>query len=313
MKQYIDLLKDLVNNGNLKAPAREGMPGTLEVFGYTIRHDLRQGFPLLTTKKLSINNILHELLWFISGDTNILYLIKNKCNIWNQDAYRYYRHLLKEHADGVIPLDFPDFLEKVYTREYSSHIPNYVYGDLGNVYGKQWRDWEGTDQLQGFDQLTALIRNIQSQPNSRYHIVTAWNPTDFKMFTHNAALPACHMMFQCNVRDGKYLDLMVIQRSCDTFLGVPYNIASYAILIHMIAMLTGYEPGELIWTGSSVHLYENHISQANTQIQREPLPLPTLKIKHRGQQLLHHFKFEDFELVDYQSHKPIKGDLSVGK
>ena len=289
MKQYIDLLKDVLENGVWKAPAREGMPRTKEVFCRTMRFDLSKGFPLLTTKKMFTKGIVGELLWFLRGETNIKYLVDNGIHIWDGDAYKYYRRL-----GGTLPKE-----------EWSSLVRENcdLAGGCGNIYGHQWRHWNGF-----FDQIGSLVRSLKGNPSSRYHIVTAWQPTDF-LETQNAALPACHVMFQCSVRDGK-LDLMMLQRSCDLFLGVPFNIASYALLTHILAAVVGLEPGEFVWVGNSVHIYENHIEQAMEQISREPYSLCQLKFEPKSN--LEDYEISDFEFVGYESHQSIKAPLSVG-
>lgn len=290
MKQYIDLMKDVLENGVWKEPARELMPRTKEVFCRTMRFDLSEGFPLLTTKKMFTKGIVGELLWFLRGDTNIKYLVDNGIHIWDMDAYKYYKK-----RGGDLPKD-----------KWLENITNYSdngFGKCGNIYGYQWRKWRGF-----FDQILHLIINLKKNPNSRYHVVTAWDPSDFIGGNPFAALPACHMMFQCSVRDGK-LDLMMLQRSCDLFLGVPFNIASYALLTHILAAEVGLEPGEFVWVGNSVHLYENHIEQAKEQITRLPFKLCKLEFTPKK---IKDYEIEDFKFVDYQSHPAIKAELSVG-
>lgn len=316
MKQYLDLLQDIVDNGEWKNPAREGMPRTKSVFARTMRFNLQDGFPLLTTKKVFYRGVIHELLWFLRGETNIKYLVENKCNFWTPDAYKYYLRKVKEWNEAHILdqetiLTQEEFVENIFKGDISQHIgwSNYTLGDLGNVYGSQWRHWGGDD----FDQLNNLINSIKKNPDSRYHLVTAWNPTDFLQHPENAALPACHMEFMCYVRENKYLDLKIFCRSQDTLLGTPFNIACYAIMTHIIAKLTGYEPGELIWDGGDVHLYENHMEQVAEQLSREPRELPKLIIKDRGQQTFEDFEFNDFEIIGYDPHPSIKAELSVGK
>lgn len=282
MKQYLNLLKEVLENGIEKPAARKGMPKTWELFGRTMVFDLQEGFPILTTKKVSFKNIATELAWFLSGKTNIKFLIDNGCNIWNKDAYRFY-----ESLGGM--LDYDTWLEKVKNEESMlDEIPGvpehlWKYGDCGDIYGYQWRN------LSEMDQLRTLICGLKNRPNSRYHILSSWNPESF--YEHMAgvrayisALPACHVYAQFNVRDG-YLDCNIIQRSCDMFLGVPYNVASYALLVHYLCMFTGSEtaeplkPGILTWFGNSVHIYENHIEQVREQLEREPGTLPKLFVK----------------------------------
>lgn len=296
MKQYLNLLSDIIENGVWKDPARAGMPRTKEVFCRTMRFDLSEGFPLLTTKKMFTKGVVAELIWFLRGDTNIRYLVENGVHIWDGDAYKYYKRL-----GGA--LDKDKWLQKVLFSDEvdpDTHLP---YGECGFIYGAQWREFEGE-----FDQIENLVKSLKENPNSRYHLVTAWNPCDFLEDNRSAALPACHLMFQFSVRDGK-LDLMMLQRSCDTFLGVPFNIASYALLCNLVALEVGLKPGEFVWVGNSVHLYENHIEQAKEQISREPLPLCQVLIRKKP---LTEYTLEDFEFVDYQSHPAIKAELSVG-
>ena len=302
MKQYIDLVRDVLENGVWKEPAREGMPRTKEVFCRTMRFNLSEGFPLLTTKKMFHKGIVAELLWFLRGDTNIQYLINNGVHIWDDDAYKFYKH----HLDYTLPMSKEDWLGAVKRSGGSSM----QMGDCGSIYGAQWRNWEGY-----FDQISVLVNSLKKRPNSRYHIVTAWNPATF-LEGDDAALPACHMMFQCCVHEGK-LDLMMLQRSCDLFLGVPFNIASYALLTHLLAKEVGLEPGEFIWVGNSVHLYENHIEQAKEIITRLPKKLCSVKIAPNKSVLAYEhnkncYEIGDIEFLNYESHPAIKAPLSVG-
>lgn len=264
MKQYHDLLRHILENGTRKTD-RTGT-GTISVFGYQMRFDLQKGFPLVTTKKLHLRSIIHELLWFLKGDTNIKYLKDNGVTIWD------------EWAD-----------EK---------------GDLGPVYGYQWRSWPGRNG-EKIDQITKLIDQIKKKPDSRRHIVTAWNPADVDQM----ALPPCHALFQFYVADNK-LSCQLYQRSCDTFLGLPFNISSYALFTHMIAQQCDLEVGEFIWTGGDVHIYLNHLDQVNLQLSREPYPLPTLQIKRQPASIFD-YQFEDFEILNYQSHPGIKAPIAV--
>ncbi|UTW64473.1 thymidylate synthase [bacterium SCSIO 12741] len=264
MQQYHDLLNHILENGTQKGD-RTGT-GTLSCFGYQMRFDLKEGFPVLTTKKLHLRSIIHELLWFLSGDTNIGYLKENGVRIWD------------EWADEN--------------------------GDLGPVYGYQWRSWP-TSNGQSVDQITRLIEMIKTNPNSRRLIVSAWNVE----FIEDMALPPCHTMFQFYVADGK-LSCQLYQRSADTFLGVPFNIASYALLTLMIAQVCDLEPGEFIHTFGDVHLYNNHLEQARLQLTRDPRPLPQMKINPEVKNIFD-FKFEDFELVNYDPHPHIKAAVSV--
>ena len=265
MKQYLDLMKHVLKNGEERTD-RTGV-GTLSCFGYQARYDLSEGFPLVTTKKLHIRSIIHELLWFLKGDTNIRYLKENKVRIWD------------EWADEE--------------------------GNLGPVYGKQWRCWESRE---GFciDQISQLVDDIKNNPRSRRLIVSAWNPADIP----DMALPPCHTFMQFYVSmDGK-LSCQLYQRSADIFLGVPFNIASYSLLTMMIAQVTGLKPGTFVHTMGDAHLYLNHLEQAATQIKRKPHPLPQLKINPEVKSLFD-FKFEDFEIVDYTAHPHIKAEVAV--
>jgi thymidylate synthase len=264
MKQYLDYLQDILDNGTLKED-RTGT-GTLSVFGRQMRFDLAEGFPVVTTKKLHLRSIIHELLWFLSGDTNVKYLRENGVTIWD------------EWADAN--------------------------GDLGPVYGKQWRRWEGRDGSV-VDQMSQVLHQIRDNPDSRRMIVSAWKVDEIP----HMALPPCHMMFHFYVADGR-LSCQLYQRSVDSFLGLPFNIASYALLTHMVAQQTDLEPGDFVWTGGDCHIYSNHLEQVHLQLTRKPHPLPRLVIRRRPP-TLYDYRFEDFELVDYQHHPHIKGLVAV--
>lgn len=335
MKQYQGLLQDILTNGVWKAPAREGMPRTKSIFSRQLRFNLQEGFPAVTIKKLYWKGVVGELLWFLRGDTNIKYLVDNNINIWNADAYKYYKNN-KGTIDGL-----ENFVKEVKTSTIlynEPKLPNTRYrhlGDLGSVYGAQWREWDSSSVFGGVDQIKILIQNLVNNPDGRYAKVTAWNPTDFLQYPDHAALPACHTDFQCYVRPGVdsggvdriFLDLDMNQRSCDTFLGVPFNIASYALLTNIIADLVGMTPGELIWNGKDIHIYENHQEQVNEALSREPLKLPWLdmsvnyyeQVKNFREGLitldefLNNIEISDFMLKNYTSHEAIKAELSVGK
>lgn len=264
MRQYLDLMQTVLDSG-VRKDDRTGV-GTISIFGYQNRYDLSEGFPAVTTKKLHLRSIIHELLWFLSGDTNIGYLHDNRVTIWD------------EWADEN--------------------------GDLGPVYGYQWRSWPGPDG-RSYDQINMLIERIKQNPDSRRHIVSGWNVA----FVDEMALPPCHTLFQFYVADGK-LSCQLYQRSADIFLGVPFNIASYALLTMMVAQVTGYQPGEFVHTFGDAHLYLNHLDQARLQLAREPYPLPQMKINPDVDDIFS-FRFEDFELVNYQSHPPIKAPIAV--
>ena len=264
MKQYLDLIKHVLENG--KPHKDRTGTGTLSVFGYQMRFNLNEGFPVLTTKKLHLKSIIHELLWFISGETNIKYLTDNGVKIWN------------EWADND--------------------------GNLGPVYGYQWRSWPAADGRK-IDQLQNVIKSLRESPDSRRHIVSAWNVGEIEKM----ALPPCHILFQFYVARGK-LSCQLYQRSCDIFLGVPFNIASYALLTLMVAHLSGLEPGEFIHTLGDAHIYLNHTEQVKLQLGRAPYPLPKMTINSTATDISQ-FRFEDFTISDYVAHPSIKGITSV--
>ena len=264
MKQYHDLLQHLLDNG-VKKEDRTGT-GTYSVFGHQMRFNLAEGFPLMTTKKLHTRSIFHELLWFLKGDTNIAYLKENGVSIWD------------EWADEN--------------------------GNLGPVYGYQWRSWPNPDGT-STDQIVNLVNGLKNNPNSRRHIVSAWNPS----FIEEMALPPCHCLFQFYVAEGK-LSCQLYQRSCDTFLGVPFNIASYALLVHMIAQVCDLEVGDFVWTGGDVHLYSNHVDQAKLQLTREHRALPTLKLNPNVKDLFA-FTIDDISIENYDPHAHIKAAVAV--
>ena len=261
--QYLNLLRDILDNG-VRRDDRTGT-GTLGVFGRQMRFDLSKGFPLLTTKKLHLRSIIVELLWFLRGETNIAWLKDNGCSIWD------------EWADEN--------------------------GELGPVYGKQWRSWAAPNG-ESIDQIARLIEGLKNNPNSRRHIVSAWNPADIE----DMALPPCHCLFQFFVADGK-LSCQLYQRSADVFLGVPFNIASYALLTLMMAKVCGLQPGEFVHTLGDAHLYMNHLDQAREQLSRDPLPLPVMHVADRDD--LFAFEFEDFKLTGYQAHPSISAPIAV--
>ena len=301
MKQYLDLMKHIRDEG-VKKEDRTGT-GTVSVFGYQMRFDLEDSFPLLTTKKVNLDSIIHELLWFISGDTNISYLVKNGVNIWNDWPYQSY--LKQTHQEKDYPMHSKEWKDKM--KEFIEQIKNddnfaKVYGDLGPVYGKQWRDFEGVDQL------NQVIEDIKSSPDSRRLIVSAWNPKDIPVMV-KSGLPPCHTLFQFYVSEGR-LSCQLYQRSADVFLGVPYNIASYAILTMMIAQATGLKPGEFIHTLGDAHLYSNHLEQVEEQLARLPFPCPKLSI-NKDKDTIFNFSISDFELIDYQAHPHIPAPIAV--
>ena len=264
MRQYLDFIKYIRDNG-VKKTDRTGV-GTLSIFGYDMRFDLTNDFPLLTTKKVHLKSIIHELLWFLNGETNTKYLNDHGVTIWNA------------WADAN--------------------------GNLGPVYGKQWRAWQTTDG-RVIDQMSNLLNLIKTDPNSRRLIISAWNVGDLDKM----ALPPCHLLFQFYVANNK-LSCKLTQRSADAFLGVPFNIASFSLLTHMIAAQCNLTAGEFIWSGGDCHIYTNHIDQIDLQLTREPYPLPQLLIKRQPESLFD-YKFEDFEIINYQSHPHIKGNIAV--
>lgn len=264
MRQYLNLLETILEKGTKKED-RTGT-GTISLFGHQMRFDLSEGFPMVTTKKLHLKSIIHELLWFLDGDTNVKYLQDHGVRIWN------------EWADEN--------------------------GELGHIYGYQWRSWPSPDGAQ-VDQISNVVKSIMQKPDSRRHIVSAWNVGDLD----NMNLPPCHVLFQFYVADGK-LSCQLYQRSADVFLGVPFNIASYALLTLMMAQVTGLKPGDFVHTFGDVHIYSNHLDQVKLQLTREPYPLPEMKINPDVKSIFD-FRFEDFELVNYQAHPHIKGIVAV--
>lgn len=388
MKQYLQLLRDIKEKGTYKPPARENMPGTQSLFGYQLRHDLSEGFPLLTTKKLSFKNIVVELLWFLKGDTNIKYLVDNGCNIWNEDAYNYYKKVASQNLgetskgiyhdnfDGTCRMfSYEEFISlvKVSSRKelesvYYSETEEYTLGDCGMQYGKLWRKWkgehifgDGKGEFEGqgnryisgqkeVDQLRELLIGLVENPMSRRHIISAWNPSTLDQM----ALHPCHALVQFNCRPipwevklemakrnpnvemenlviteaaagnpnfgpipQYYLDCQLYQRSCDVFLGVPYNIASYALLTHILAKICNMIPGEYIHTFGDVHIYDNHKEQVEEQLQREPTELPTLELSDDVSWLevlegTLNYNYIVEGLRDYNSQSSIKAKLSTG-
>ena len=298
-EQYRLLLGTLLHN-SVEKEDRTGT-GTLSVFGRQLRHQMKDGFPLLTTKKMAHKTMMTELKWFLRGDTNIKYLVDNGCNIWNGDAYKRYCKSLQSHYDAGGDIATQDQFIRMIKDD-----PEWarIWGELGPIYGKQWRGWfMYNDKMEPVfrDQIKELIRELKLNPNSRRHMVSAWNVGELDDMT----LPPCHYGFQCYVVNGK-LSLMWNQRSVDTFLGLPFNIASYATLLLLLCEETGYEAGELIANLGDVHLYKNHVEQAKEQITREQYPLPKIKLNN-----VNLLKGEwDYELIDYKHHPRIKAPLS---
>lgn len=298
MKAYLDLLRRIIDEGAVKGD-RTGT-GTKSVFGHQMRFDLSEGFPLLTTKKVFLKGVIHELLWFLAGDTNIGYLVRNGVHIWDNDAYRYYGELCAEQ--GIEPISREQFLTEA-EQGHASDMAGYRYGDLNHVYGYQWRSWPRPDG-RAIDQISEVIDTIRRNPNSRRMLVSAWNVAEVEQM----ALPPCHVMFQFYVADGR-LSCQLYQRSADTFLGVPFNIASYALLTMMIAQVCGLQPGDFVHTLGDTHLYLNHLEQAAEQLSREPRKLPTMRLNPDVKSIFD-FRYEDFTLEGYDPHPAIKAPMS---
>ena len=298
MKQYHDLLRRITTEGIVKGD-RTGT-GTRSVFGHQMRFNLSDGFPLLTTKKVFLKGIIHELLWFLAGDTNIKYLVDNGVHIWDNDAYRYYKELCAER--GVEPISMEEF-RSASSDATPSPIEGYAYGDLNHVYGYQWRSWPKPDGS-SIDQIRQVIDTIKTNPNSRRMIVSAWNVAEVE----DMALPPCHVLFQFYVAEGR-LSCQLYQRSADTFLGVPFNIASYALLTMMIAQECGLEAGEFVHTLGDTQLYLNHMEQVAEQLAREPRALPRMRLNPDVKSVFD-FRYEDFTLEDYNPYPAIKAPMS---
>ncbi len=298
MKQYLDLLDRIMREGTVRGD-RTGT-GTQSVFGHQMRFDLEAGFPLLTTKKVFLKGVIHELLWFLAGDTNIKYLVDNGVHIWDNDAWRYYGELCARH--GVEALGREEFLEAVRACA-ASPLEGYRFGDLNHVYGYQWRSWPRPDGG-AIDQIRQVIDTIKHNPDSRRMIVSAWNVAE----VDDMALPPCHVLFQFYVAGGR-LSCMLYQRSADTFLGVPFNIASYALLTMMIAQECGLRAGEFVHTLGDTHLYLNHMEQVREQLSRTPRTLPRMKL-NPGVKSVFDFRYDDFTLEGYDPWPAIKAPMS---
>lgn len=312
---YLDLCQAVLDQGNKKED-RTGT-GTHSIFGAQMRFNLQEGFPLLTTKKVNFKLIATELIWFIRGDTNIQYLLKNNNNIWNEWAFK--RWVESEAYDGPDMTNFGhrSLTDPVFNEQYQTQMTQFKeriiedddfakkYGELGPVYGKQWREWK-TSTGETIDQLKGVIEQIKTNPDSRRHLVTAWNPEDVPS---NMALPPCHALFQFYVADGK-LSCQLYQRSADIFLGVPFNIASYALLTHLIAFECGLEVGEFVHTLGDAHIYQNHIDQVNEQLSRTSYPLPELEINPNLSSIFE-VELADLSIENYQSHPAIKAPIAV--
>ncbi len=298
MKQYLDLLRKIKTEGVVKSD-RTGT-GTRSIFGYQMRFDLAEGFPLLTTKKVFLRGIIHELLWFLAGDTNMRYLAENGVHIWDNDAYRYYTERCA--AAGIAPLAHEEFLEAVLRRD-ASPVEGYEYGDLNHIYGYQWRSWPRPDGG-CIDQIRSVVDTIKRNPDSRRMIVSAWNVAE----VDDMALPPCHVLFQFYVAQGR-LSCQLYQRSADTFLGVPFNMASYALLTMMVARECGLEAGEFIHTLGDTHIYLNHLDQVEEQLSRTPRPLPRMRLNPDVKSLFD-YRYEDFTLEGYDPWPAIKAPMS---
>ncbi|MFA6047993.1 MAG: thymidylate synthase [Parcubacteria group bacterium] len=319
--QYLDLMQDILDNGSdkklfftpevLKDYEEKGQepPVIRSVFGRQARFDMTQGFPLLTTKKVFWKGILHELLWFLSGSSNIKYLVDNNVHIWDEWAYKRYRKSAIEKNEPYMTQE--EFISKIKNEPADSEFVT-NWGDLIVVYGKMWRRWPASDGRE-IDQLGWVIQGLKDKPFRKSYVVSGWNP-DFiyamaSRGNANEVPPFCHTTFQFAVTEGNKLNLGLYQRSADLFLGVPFNIASYALLLQMVAQVTGLEVGEFVHTFGDVHLYSNHYDQVREQLSREPKPLPTIKIKPDIKNI-DDFKFEDFELINYDPHPAIKAELA---
>ncbi|MBS3679767.1 thymidylate synthase [Ornithinibacillus massiliensis] len=311
---YLDLCQHILTNGTKRDDRTN--TGTYSVFGHQMRFDLQEGFPLLTTKRVPFRLVASELLWFIKGDTNIRYLLENNNNIWNEWAFKKW-----VESDEYIGPDMTDFgnrsqVDPAFNEVYEEQMDYFKqkvleddqfaekYGDLGSVYGKQWRAWK-TSQNETIDQLQEVIEAIRTNPNSRRHMVSAWNPEEVP----NMALPPCHTLFQFYVADGK-LSCQLYQRSADVFLGVPFNIASYALLTHLIAHETGLEVGEFVHTLGDAHIYGNHVEQVKLQLTREMKAMPKLRLNQEKASIFD-FELSDFEIIGYDPHPTIKAPIAV--
>lgn len=311
---YLNLGKHILENGNKKGDRTN--TGTYSIFGHQMRFDLSDGFPLLTTKKVPFRLIASELLWFIKGDTNIRYLLENNNNIWNEWAFEGWINSNEYSGPDMQNFGIRSQQDEAFNKNYQQQMDLFKekilqdddfahkFGDLGSVYGKQWRQWK-TSQDETIDQLKEVIESIRNNPDSRRHIVSAWNPEDIP----NMALPPCHTLFQFYVADGK-LSCQLYQRSADVFLGVPFNIASYALLTYLIAHECNLKVGEFIHTLGDAHIYSNHVEQIKTQLSREIRPFPQLKINQEKGSIFD-FELTDFEIIDYHPHPAIKAPIAV--
>lgn len=303
--QYLDLMKDIMDNGTWKVSHSTGVK-LKSVFGRICRYDLSKGFPVLTTKKVFTRGIIHELLWFLSGSSNIKYLVDNNVHIWDEWAYKKYEWAVKDKK--AKPMTYEAFMERA-TKD-AAFLKR--WGELGPVYGVQWRNWP-VNHKKTVDQLGWAIEKIKKYPMKKHYVISAWNAgCIYEMSgSHSASMviAPCHTMYHINITGDK-LSLLLYQRSADLFLGVPFNIASYALLTMMLAQVTGYKPGDFVHVFGDVHIYENHFAQCKEQLSRVPRKFPTMKINPKVKNI-DKFKFSDFELVGYDPHPPIKGDITV--
>ncbi len=297
-EQYLNLLRDILKNGKYKNDRTK--TGTKSLFGRQLRYDLSKGFPLLTTKKMFLKGIIYELLWFLRGESNIKYLVDNGVHIWDEWPYKYY----KLHNKSKKRLTQDEFVQKI--KDDTDFAGK--WGDLGPVYGVQWRHWKKLIKGE-VDQIKQVIEDIKKTPYSRRLIVTAWNPGELNEIVQREGLPPCHTLFQFYVNNGK-LSLQLYQRSADSFLGVPFNIASYALLLMMVAQVTGLRPGEFVHTFGDVHIYKNHLRQVREQLKRKPRRLPKMTINPKIKDI-NKFKFEDFTLENYNPYPAIKAPVAV--
>ncbi len=302
--QYLNLIKDILENGSEKKEFNSGI--TLKgVFGRQLRFDLSKGFPLLTTKKVFIRGIIRELLWFLKGDSNIKYLVDNDVHIWDEWAYKPYT---KAMGKGSIPrMTQDEFISKIKEDDRFAK----KWGELGPVYGAQWRRWKASDGRE-IDQVAWALEKLKKTPTRKHVVISAWNPEyiyEMALPGKSMAIPPCHTIYHLDVRDNR-LSLQLYQRSADLFLGVPFNIASYSLLTLMFAQVTGFKLGEFVHTFGDVHIYGNHFDQVKEQIKREPRPFPTMKLNPAVKNI-DEFKFEDFTLEGYDPHPPIKGEITV--
>ncbi len=312
MKQYLELLKDIRDNGEVKGD-RTGT-GTKSVFGRQVRYNLADGFPAVTTKKLYFRSVVHELLWFLKGTGNIEYLAQNNVHIWDEWPYKHYLEGTGQEVPDSSSEQWKSGIKEFIGKIATDHSFAEQWGDLGPVYGVQWRKWPD-GQGGTIDQIQQTINTIKNNPNSRRSIVSAWNVAEIDDIAAAGGLPPCHTLFQLNVRSGQNgekdkLDLHLYQRSADTFLGVPFNIASYALLLSILAQVTDKQPGEFVHTLADTHIYLNHLEQVDEQLSRQPLPLPQLWLNPEITDI-NDFTFDDIRLENYQSHPAIKAPIAV--